>query len=74
MPKVEVKSGMSIDGALRRLKRVCEKAGIPTRSRQKSAYEKPTEKRKREKAVKKKRLMKKQMKEREAREKHRRLL
>ncbi len=70
MPKILVKNA-PIEVALRRFKRLCEKAGIPTRIRQIAAFEKPAEKRKREKAAERKRALKKRSKEREARNKDR---
>lgn len=65
MPQVNVKECDSFDVALRRFKRACEKAGIPTKLRQIEYYEKPTAKRKRKKAAAVKRYQKKLMKEKE---------
>jgi small subunit ribosomal protein S21 len=65
MPYVIIKECDSFDVALRRLKRACEKAGIPTILRQKEHYEKPTSKRKRKRAAAIKRYKKKLAKERE---------
>ena len=65
MPSVQVQDG-AFDKAYRAFKRACEKAGIPTRLRQKEFYEKPTAKRKRMKAAAKKRYAKKLQKEHEA--------
>lgn len=65
MPYVNVKECDSFDVALRRFKRACEKAGIPTKLRQIEFYEKPTSKRKRKKAAAVKRYQKKLAKERE---------
>lgn len=65
MPQVNVKECDSFDVALRRFKRACEKAGIPTKLRQIEFYEKPTAKRKRKKAAAVKRYQKKLMKEKE---------
>lgn len=59
MPSIRVKEHESMDAALRRFKRVCEKAGIPTRLRQLEYYEKPTAMRKRKKAAARKRHLKK---------------
>jgi small subunit ribosomal protein S21 len=65
MPYVNVKECDSFDVALRRFKRACEKAGIPTKLRQMEYYEKPTSKRKRKRAAAVKRYQKKLAKERE---------
>ncbi|MBA2653795.1 MAG: 30S ribosomal protein S21 [Gammaproteobacteria bacterium] len=65
MPYVNVKECDSFDVALRRFKRACEKAGIPTKLRQMEFYEKPTSKRKRKRAAAVKRFQKKLAKERE---------
>jgi small subunit ribosomal protein S21 len=65
MPSVNVKECDSFDVALRRFKRACEKAGIPTKLRQIEFYEKPTSERKRKRAAAVKRYQKKLAKERE---------
>lgn len=65
MPIINVRETESFDVALRRFKRACEKAGIPTRLRQLEFYEKPTAKRKRKKAAAVKRFQKKLQKEHE---------
>ena len=59
MPIINIKDNESFDVALRRFKRACEKAGIPTKLRQLEYYEKPTAKRKRKKAAAVKRYQKK---------------
>ena len=66
MPMVVVRETESFDSALRRFKRACEKAGIPTKLRQIEFYEKPTSKRKRKKAAAVKRYQKKLQKETES--------
>jgi small subunit ribosomal protein S21 len=66
MPFVHVKETEPFDVALRRFKRACEKAGIPTKLRQIEFYEKPTAKRKRKKAAAIKRYQKKLQKEQES--------
>lgn len=66
MPTVDIQDTNSFDVALRRFKRACEKAGIPTKLRQIEYYEKPTTKRKRKRAAAVKRFAKKLQKEREA--------
>ena len=71
MPLVKVKDNEYFDYALRRFKRACEKAGIPSRLRQKERYEKPTTMRKRKRAAAVKRYAKKLQKEREILERER---
>lgn len=66
MPTVDIQDNNSFDVALRRFKRACEKAGIPTKLRQIEYYEKPTTKRKRKRAAAVKRFAKKLQKEQEA--------
>jgi len=65
MPSVDVNDTGSFDVAMRRFKRACEKAGIPTKLRQMEFYEKPTSRRKRERAAAVKRHAKKLLKEKE---------
>jgi len=71
MPSIDVQETGSFDVALRRFKRACEKAGIPTKLRQIEYYEKPTSKRKRKHAAAVKRYAKKLQKEQEAMERER---
>ena len=71
MPTVEIQDTGSFDVALRRFKRACEKAGIPTKLRQIEFYEKPTSKRKRKRAAAVKRFAKKVQKEMESLQKER---
>ena len=66
MPSVDIPDENAFDVAMRRFKRACEKAGIPTKLRQMEFYEKPTAKRKRKRAAAVKRYLKKLQKEREA--------
>jgi small subunit ribosomal protein S21 len=47
MAEVKVHEGEPIDGALRRFKKECQKAGIPAEVRRRKFYEKPSVKRKR---------------------------
>jgi len=61
MPTVRVKENEDAEVALRRFKRICEKAGILTEVRRREYFEKPTEERKRKKAAAVKRYMKKLM-------------
>jgi small subunit ribosomal protein S21 len=49
MPSVRVRETEFLDGALRRFKRACEKAGIFCELRRREFYEKPTQERKRKK-------------------------
>ena len=58
MPIVRIKENEPIDIALRRFKRVCEKAGVISECRRHEFYEKPTWERKRKKSQAKKRLQK----------------
>jgi small subunit ribosomal protein S21 len=58
MPSVKIREHESFDGAMRRFKRACEKAGIPSKLRQIEFYEKPTAKRKRKKSAAVKRQQK----------------
>lgn len=71
MPTVNIKETESFDGALRRFKRACEKAGIPSKLRQIEFYEKPTSLRKRRHAAAIKRWQKRLQKEREAMDRNR---
>ena len=71
MPSVDIPENGAFDSALRRFKRACEKAGIPTKLRQIEFYEKPTAKRKRKRAAAVKRHAKKLQKEKEVRERGR---
>lgn len=77
MPHVVIKESEPFDVALRKFKRSCEKAGIPTKLRQIEYYEKPTSKRKRKFASAVKRWQKKLQKDQEnlarARDQSRRL-
>ena len=60
MTKVRVREGESFEGALRRFKKICEKAGIIAELRKREHYEKPSVKRKRKNIQAKKRAQKKQ--------------
>lgn len=63
MPQVRIKEHEAFEGALRRFKRSCEKAGIVTEARRREFYEKPTTVRKRAKAAAAKRHAKRLFKE-----------
>lgn len=65
MPVIDIPDDNLFDVALRRFKRACEKAGIPTKLRQIEFYEKPTAKRKRKHAAAIKRHSKRLQKEQE---------
>ncbi len=58
MPGVRLRESEHFDAALRRFKRVCEKAGVLIELRKREYYEKPTQKRKRRKAAAIKRVQK----------------
>lgn len=62
MPSIKIKEHETFDGAMRRFKRACEKAGIPGKLRQIEFYEKPTAKRKRKRAAAIKRQQKRNYK------------
>lgn len=55
MSGVRVREGESYEGALRRFKKQCEKAGILTELRKREFYEKPSVRRKRKAAAARKR-------------------
>ncbi len=59
MPSVRLKEHENVEGAIRRFKRACEKAGVLAELRKREAYEKPTTERKRMKAAAVKRYQKK---------------
>ncbi len=59
MPAVKLKENESVDVAIRRFKRACEKAGVLADVRKREFYEKPTQVRKRKKAAAVKRYKKK---------------
>jgi small subunit ribosomal protein S21 len=59
MPGVNIREGESLEGALRRFKKQCEKAGIVAEMRKREHYEKPSIKKKRKTIAAKKRAAKK---------------
>ena len=59
MPSVKVRDNEPFDIALRRFKRICEKAGVLSEVRRREFYEKPTQVRKRKQAAAVKRQLKK---------------
>ncbi|MCX7829963.1 MAG: 30S ribosomal protein S21 [Acidobacteriota bacterium] len=64
MPLVVVKDGETVEGALRRFKRKCEKAGILSELKKRQHYEKPSVKRKKKAIAARKKLLKKLAQER----------
>lgn len=68
MPNVRIREGESLEGALRRFKRACEKDGLIQEMRSRKEFEKPTTERKRRKASAIKRALKKRMRENPVRE------
>ena len=61
-PAVRVNDGEAFESALKRFKKICEKAGILAEVRKREAYEKPSVKRKKKSIAAQKRLEKKQKK------------
>lgn len=59
MPIVKVRDGESFDGALRRFKKQCEKAGVLTEVRKREHFEKPCVVKKRKSIAARKRVLKK---------------
>ena len=66
MPSVRLKENEPFEIAIRRFKRVCEKAGVLAEIRRREFFEKPTEERKRKAAAAVKRHLKKLSRERYA--------
>ncbi len=64
MPLVIVKDGETVESALRRFKRKCEKAGILSELKKRQHYEKPSVKRKKKAIAARKKLLKKLAQER----------
>jgi small subunit ribosomal protein S21 len=58
MASVTVKEGESFEGALRRFKKQCEKAGVLSELRKREHYEKPSVRRKKKSIAAKKKTMK----------------
>ena len=59
MPGVKVRDGESFEGALKRFKKQCEKAGILSEIRKREHYEKPCVRKKKKALAAKKRALKK---------------
>ena len=66
MPVVYVREEESFEGALRRFKRKCEKAGILSEVKRRRFYEKPSERRKRQMIQARKKMLRKMSKQRKA--------
>ncbi|MEJ2367147.1 MAG: 30S ribosomal protein S21 [Acidobacteriota bacterium] len=64
MPLVIVKEGESIDGALKRFKRKCEKAGVLSEIKKRQHYEKPSVRKKKKALAARKKLLKRLAQER----------
>ncbi len=64
MPLVVVKDGESIEGAIRRFKRKCEKAGVLSELKKRQHYEKPSVRRKKKALAARKKLLKRLAQER----------
>ncbi|HIH2762727.1 MAG TPA: 30S ribosomal protein S21 [Candidatus Azoamicus sp.] len=64
MPSITLKENESLDFAIRRLKRVVEKAGLPKELRKREFYEPPSKIKKRCVSAAKKRMLKKIIRER----------
>lgn len=58
MPLVKVREDESLENALRRFKRKCEKSGILTELKKRQHYEKPSAKRKRKAIAARKKALK----------------
>ena len=65
MPLVKVRDDESIESALKRFKRKCEKSGILSELKKRQYYEKPSVRRKRKALAARKKLLKKLSKESE---------
>jgi len=59
MPGVRINEGESFENALKRFKKLCEKAGILSEIRKREFYEKPSVKKKKKALMARKRALKK---------------
>lgn len=59
MPGITIREGDSFEGALKKFKKSCEKAGILAEVRKRESYEKPSVKRKKKSIAARKRNVKK---------------
>ena len=66
MPLIVVKEGESIESAIRRFKRKCEKAGVLSEIKKRQHYEKPSVKRKRKLIQARKKMLRKLAQQRKA--------
>ena len=64
MPLVKVREDETLENALRRFKRKCEKSGILSELKKRQHYEKPSARRKRKMLAARKKLLKKLAQER----------
>ncbi len=64
MPVIKVREDESLENALKRFKRKCEKSGILTEIKKRQHYEKPSVKRKRKALAARKKLLKRLAQER----------
>ena len=64
MPLIKVREDESLENALRRFKRKCEKSGILTEIKKRQHYEKPSVKKKRKMLAARKKLLKRLAQER----------
>ena len=64
MPIVKVREDESLENALRRFKRKCEKSGVLTELKKRQHYEKPSVRRKRKAMAARKKLLKRLAQER----------
>jgi small subunit ribosomal protein S21 len=64
MPLIKVREDESLDNALKRFKRKCEKSGILTEIKKRQHYEKPSIKKKRKAIAARKKLLKRLAQER----------
>jgi small subunit ribosomal protein S21 len=64
VPLIVVKEGESIESAIRRFKRKCEKAGVLSEIKKRQHYEKPSVKRKKKALAARKKVLKRLAQER----------
>lgn len=63
MPQIILNDNEAIDGALKRFKKECQKAGIPGEVRRRKFYEKPSVRRKRKEEASLRKLRRRLMKQ-----------
>ena len=66
MPLIKVRDDESLENALKRFKRKCEKSGILTEIKKRQHYEKPSVKKKRKALAARKKLLKRLAQERKS--------